>query len=310
MRKKQSKIRMEVLEIIGLSEIPLSSYAVHQTWINKYSPDRNLVKSARHERFQHTYIYDIIKDYCKPDDVDNPENYLRVSYQLPVMNELKQLVDKYNSLPEEYQSEDYFNQVHVIETENQRRKLALEIKIDGIHREQKFIKNHRNWRFALTIRGFIQYLLLVYIHDKISKRKINAMVDNLSKLQDYKFLECLKVYSILDPSNERKTHLTLNIALELQNQFKILTSKSIKYYMMRRCYDEIASFYAEENRRYINYNFLKTSIFKGFMDFKFDNLARNNLKMSKIMILKELIPMQEQLLNDMITDLKTSNQEM
>lgn len=154
----------EVLEIMGLSSLPLSSTQVER----------------RYPTHQNSYCYTLIKDLAE-------NGFLQISY-------------KQN-----------------IET---RKRVLL-----------------KNQRYRLNLKGFLLYLFSASRNNRIKPRTINKITEIfLDYNSQFDFFEDLNAFDDLD----EKINTLLNVALELQNQLKDITTEYIANYMIRRFYSDIA----------------------------------------------------------------------
>jgi hypothetical protein len=103
------------------------------------------------------------------------------------------------------------------------------------------------------------------------------MIKNLSHYQDFEFLQYVDVFG-----RNHKVDLLIEIAVELQFQFKTLTPEYLKYYIINRCNDEIGISLAVED--YPLYRLYKTQD---------DDKLTSELRDYKLRVLNELIPLDE-----------------
>lgn len=119
------------------------------------------------------------------------------------------------------------------------------------------LKGPRNWRYHLNFRGFLYYLILVHENgeDRKKLKLINKIVRSLSDRDidiDEDEFSMLQYFDIFDEvfGADYKVPILIEIAVELQYQLKKLTTKYLKYYIIRRLYAQI-SFSIELESDYI-----------------------------------------------------------
>jgi len=197
-----SPIRRDVLQIIGLSQKPLSSREIENEWLRHSSCRQN------------SYIYEVIKDLYKPEYLGQryQERFLKLFYKENVKNEIELLERKIKNL-ESYEHEEW---------------------APTIKRIDELRLNPQNWRYSLNFKGFLLYLIASYENQKISYRVINIIINNLKDKEEFNFLNYIDIYE-----RNLKINLLIKIALELQFQFKTLTPEYLSYHLKNRLYEEI-----------------------------------------------------------------------
>ncbi len=177
---------LRVLELIGRSPRPLSSYEI----VKKYSRDGN------------RYVYEIIRDLAKLEieylGEKHPERFLKIS--------------------------------------SNGKKNAIEL----TEKTLEIIK--RNFRYSLNFKGFLLYLLTTYNRGQINHKIINSMITNLSRFEEFEFLEYFDIFK-----GRQRVNLLIEIAVELQFQLKTLTPEYLRYYVLNRCNDEMTFWLGIEN---------------------------------------------------------------
>lgn len=99
----------------------------------------------------------------------------------------------------------------------------------------------RNHRYNLNLKGLLLYLLAAHRNDRIRPKTVNKIIKLfLETNPQFDFFEDLNAFEVLD----EKVNLLVNVALELQNQLKDLTTEYLANYMIRRFYTEIAEYEA------------------------------------------------------------------
>ncbi len=298
---------LQVLEIIGISKEPLSSTEVSKIWGMNYCPYRKTDKPSVN------YVFEIIKDLYKPrHHLHHSERFLSISYKESVQKRLSFLENKFDRrVGERKETENgYIITVRTIRCKAEADDDFERSKADS--ERQAIMSNHRNWRYRLNFKGLLLYLIDVHYNNKdpkrqdkdmkaISNKTVDNVFENFVTRQDnkdyFKFLQYFdvlgKVYGI-----RKKNTALIDIALEMQNLLTLLAPESLRYYFMRRCYDEIASSYALKGNTFLNRLSGKNP----------DKQILDTLREYKLNILKDLIVEEENTLKNMKRDLKITSQ--
>lgn len=307
LKKSLSKPRYrQVLEIIGLSQTPLSPIEIARKWEERY-PATN-------------YLFEVIKNLYKLGHLHHAERFLSISYNERSSERISVLEAKLEPKPggDKEVVDGYEISVKTIrsrqEYEEDFKRTQTELEISKIK------NNHRNWKYRLNLKGLLLYLISAHYHNEeanrivasvrqkkkqseieatkqvVSIKTIDCILENFIRRSDIRhdliFLQYLiKLDDIY--GSKTKVRIMTDIALELQYQLKILVPEYLKYYIIRRCYDVVAESYAIEN----NYFFKRLSSAE-------DMQKKSELKVLKIKILKDLIPFEEQTLKNMKKDLE------
>jgi hypothetical protein len=152
--------------------------------------------------------------------------------------------------------------------------------------------NSRNWRYRLNFKGYLLYLISVHEnrHDDRKLTKIKHIVRNLSQISDTEF-GFLGYFAIFGKEfgDDYKVDILIEIAVELQYQLKHLTPEYIKYYAIRRLYEEISFWLGfDENI------FLKPALTKK------ERVRNARLQIYKVKLLNELIAFEQKTIEDMM----------
>jgi hypothetical protein len=218
-----------------------------------------------------SYIYEIIKKLHKPETAGqiDAERFLKVSYKETAIEKIRNI--------EATQKDVYVREL----------KIAL------------ITNNPRNWRYRLNLKGFLLYLRLVGENDKADTRKINSIINNLTNYEEFDFLGYFDVFG-----NADKVKLLVQIATELNSNLITYSREYLKYYIMKRCYEEISIWLDIQDNFFIK----KFSRFMKKRDIEDSDKLTAELRNFKINIINELIPIHENMLVDLKIDLKKTKQ--
>lgn len=292
---------LQVLEIIGLSQEPLSSTKVSKIWGMNYSPYRKTKKPSVN------YVFEIIKDLYKPRYFHHSERFLSISCKKSVQKRLSFLENKFDPRVGEHKETEngYIITVRTIRSKAEADDDFERSKADS--ERQAIMNNHRNWRYRLNFKGLLLYLLDAHYNNKdptikpVSIKTIDNIFKNFLTRPDntveFKFLQYFDVLGNVYGRRKKITAL-VDIALEMQNLLTLLAPESLRNYFMRRCYDEVASSYALKG--YTFFNRLPGK--------KPDKQILVALRRYKLNILKDLIAEEENTLENMKRDLKITSQ--
>jgi hypothetical protein len=256
----------QVLEIIGLSSLPLSSRQIEKEWIKKFSSDRNTPNS---------YIYEVIRKLFKPEFAGqtHPERFLRVTYKETAKEKIRN--------------------IQAIEKDDWNRELKV----------APITNNPRNWRYYLNLKGFLLYLQLIGEYDRVVTKTVNTIIDKLTSYQEFNFLNYFTIFG-----NADRVKLLVEIARELRHNLNRYSREYLRFYITKRCHEEISILFAFENDFLIKRlsRFIKN---KGIRDDELELRLRKELRRYKINILQqELIPFQLSMLEGSMIDLKRTKQ--
>jgi len=260
--KTLSKIEyFQVLQIIGFSNVPLSSRQIEKKWIKNFSSDRKTPNS---------YIYEIVKKLHKPEFAGqrDVERFVKVTYKETAQERIKniQATEK-----DAYRAEWMIGKIKM---------------------------NPRNWRYNLNIKGFLLYLNLVDEYELVVAKTVNSIINNLTNYQEFNFLDYFTIFG-----NTDKVKLLVEIARELKFNLNTYSREYLRFYIMKRYHEEISYWLAIENDFLIK----KFSRFIKKKGIENDELIKE-LSNYKIKILYELIPFEQNVLEDLMIDLKRTKQ--
>lgn len=300
---------LQVLEIIGLSPVPLSSTEVSKIWGTDYCAYRRTKKPSVN------YVFEIIKDLYNPRPrLFHPtERFLSISYKESVQQRLSFLENKFNPpAGKRKETEDgYIITVNTIRTEAEAEDDRERSKADS--ERQAIMNNHRNWRYRLNFKGLLLYLIDTDYNNKNKNKDKNQTIkpkripiktiDNVFKnfvsrpdnIVEFRFLRYFDVLDKVYGMSEKITILT-EIALEMQNLLTLYAPESLRYNFMRRCYDAIASPYALKDNTLLNRLSGKNP----------DKQILDILREYKVNMLEDLIVEQEKSLENMYMELDRS----
>ena len=184
----------QVLEIIGLTENPLSRTQIVDRWSQKY--ERQL-KKANENNNQNKYIYEVINNLFKLGNLTHNERYLGITLREEADKQISDLNQKYGNttysnhdtgmseskivyLDNRQIFEDNF-EVDVVDFGNQN-ELEKTNKKSKSERMIELIENNpRNWKFTLNLKGLLLYLINTDTHNK------RIIIDNQSDFNNKKF---------------------------------------------------------------------------------------------------------------------------
>jgi hypothetical protein len=272
-------LHMHILEIIGLAKKPLSAYEI----LKKSMNDHPLMTSR--------YFYEVVKELAKTQSEylakPHSERFLKISYKEKVYKEIEQLEKKYrlgsqkDKAGMEISSRTFSNS-------------AEEKQIDKAMLRITNLKNKsRNWRFRLNFKGFLLYLISVHENRLDDKKlmKIKVMVRNLSQNIDTEF-RFLGYFEILDKEfgDVYKVHILVELAVELQYHLQDLTLEYLRYYVIRRLYEEVSFWLGFDENIFLKPSLLAKKEWERYV----------RLQKYKIKLLNELITFEQKSIEDMM----------
>ena len=248
---------LQVLEIVGLAEKPLSANEIFQ-------------KSKKNNPSISKYVYEVIKELYRVDHLGkpHPERFLKLSYDENTKQKIKNI--------EATEKDQWIRPIKIAQITN----------------------NPRTWRYSLNLKGFLLYLFTVYKNDKINYKIINSVLKNLCTYPEFDFLQYLDIFG------KEKVDLLIEIAVELQFNLMTYSREYLRYYIIKRCQEEISFWVAIED------NTLTKKFSRLMKKKEIQNLNEliKELSNYKIKILYELIPIEQNNLEFMMIDLNRTKQ--
>lgn len=135
-------LTLQVLQIIGSSEEPLSSTEIHNRWIKKFSIYRKIPGT------QHSYIYEVIKNLYKPGHLQHAERYVSITYKDKIAEKITLLRNKYDL--KNLEVNEVRTRTLTIDEGFERTKADLAI--------PGMANNPRNWKYLLNLKGLLLFL--------------------------------------------------------------------------------------------------------------------------------------------------------
>ena len=193
-----------------------------------------------------------------------------------------------------------------------------------------------DWRYQLTLKGLLFYLISTICHNETTKEErkklaqhkivktktINEVIKITSEIsnkkQDLRFLNCFQVFDEIYDT-KTKVDIILQIARELENLVSERTSEFLRDYVITRCYDEVTIKIADIQKSEMIHNLrhkcaddLVVQRVKKWKSLKLKRkeqiIELDRLEQYKEKILYKLIPITKSRLENMMEDLKTTKQ--